>query len=69
MITPKIFQNKIHKNDFFFLCTDGVLENITEQKINTIFSQRSEIEKIKQQIISECEGKTNDNYTFQIIQT
>ncbi len=62
-----LHKSEIQQGDFFFLCTDGVLENITNEKINRIFSLDSALERIKEQIIKECEGKTNDNFTFEII--
>lgn len=61
-------KEEIQQSDFFLLCTDGVLENITEQKISNLFSINSTIDTIQQHIIAECKHKTQDNYTFLIIQ-
>lgn len=36
-----IGSSDIQKGDYFFLYTDGVLENITDEKINRIFSLSS----------------------------
>ncbi len=64
-----ISKKEILTGDFFFLCTDGVLENITEEKINAIFSPELSLNEIRANLINDCEGKTNDNFTFQIIHT
>jgi serine/threonine protein phosphatase PrpC len=64
----KISKQEIRENDFFFLCTDGVLENITLEKIESIFSRVESLENLKTTILNECEGKTKDNFTFEIIQ-
>ncbi len=58
----------IKEGDFFFLCTDGVLENVTDEFIKSHFQSEYALEKIKALILQECEGKTKDNYTFEIIQ-
>lgn len=63
-----ISKQQLQAGDHFFLCTDGVLENITDEKINRIFSLPS-LEQIKVAIIRECEGKTKDNFTFEIIES
>ncbi len=63
----RIMTSEIHNEDFLFLCTDGVLENITEAKIQQLFSTQLGMEEIKFKILNECESKTNDNFTFQLI--
>lgn len=65
----KISREKIMDGDFFFLCTDGVLENVTDEFIKSHFQSGNALEEIKELILEECEGKTKDNYTFEIIQT
>ncbi len=62
-------KEKIKAGDFFFLCTDGVLENVTDEFIKSHFQSEYALEKIKELILQACEGKTKDNYTFEIIQT
>jgi serine/threonine protein phosphatase PrpC len=61
-------REEIKAGDFFFLCTDGVLENVTDEFIKSHFQNGYALEKIKALILQECEGKTKDNYTFEIIQ-
>lgn len=62
-------KEEIKAGDFFFLCTDGVLENVTDEFIKSHFQSEYALEKIKELILEACEGKTKDNYTFEIIQT
>ncbi len=64
-----ITQSEIQKDDFFFLCTDGVLENLTNEILCTELTNKNTLEEKAQNIFSLCVGKTRDNFTFQIIQT
>ncbi len=64
----KIPKEEIMDGDFFFLCTDGVLENVTDEFIKSHFQSEYALEEIKALILHECDGKTKDNYTFEIIQ-
>ena len=59
---------QIQKGDFFFLCSDGVLENITNEILCAELTTENTLEEKAQKILSHCEGKTNDNFTFQIIE-
>lgn len=65
----QIAKEQIQQGDYFFLCTDGVLENLDEQKIIHLFSSNPTIEQLQKNILSECADKTRDNYTFQLIHT
>lgn len=58
----------IQKGDYFFLCTDGVLENVTDEILRTELNTKNSLEQKAQKIFSLCEGKTRDNFTFQIIE-
>ena len=58
----------IKGGDYFFLCCDGVLEQLTNDKLCEIlsgknFSDTQKLEAIKQV----CDGKTKDNYTCYLI--
>ncbi|MCX6198464.1 MAG: protein phosphatase 2C domain-containing protein [Bacteroidetes bacterium] len=64
----RINNTGIQKGDYFFLCTDGVLENITDEILCTELSSKNTLKEKAQNIFSFCEGKTGDNFTFQIIQ-
>lgn len=60
--------SQIQKGDFFFLCSDGVLENITNEILTNVLATKNTLEEKVQNIFSHCEGKTRDNFTFQFIE-
>jgi serine/threonine protein phosphatase PrpC len=55
----------LQAGDCFFLCTDGVLEQLTEEKLKAVFQNTSSQEGIFQmeQILSICQDQTRDNYS------
>jgi len=55
----------IQVGDCFFLCTDGVLEQLTEEKLKTVFKNTFSQEGIfkMEQILSICQDQTRDNYS------
>lgn len=59
--------NNIEAGDYFFLCCDGVLEQLTNQRLCEILSlpipDKDKLTLIK----SECDGKTKDNYTCWLV--
>lgn len=57
----------IEAGDNFFLCTDGVLENLRDNDILSIISQSKDGEEIKDDIMAACLGKTRDNFSFYIV--
>lgn len=57
----------IRKDDWFFLCTDGVLEQIDDRQIERWFISRKSPTEIKQLILNKCQGKTKDNFSAYII--
>ena len=60
--------NDIQKGDYFFLCSDGVLEQLTNDKLCEILatSNLSDCQKLNA-IKNICDGKTKDNYTCSLI--
>lgn len=62
-----ITKENIDGEDFFMLCTDGALENISNEAIALTFRKNKSIEGIRDDLMKLCEGKTNDNFTIQII--
>ncbi|GHB73558.1 PP2C family protein-serine/threonine phosphatase [Persicitalea jodogahamensis] len=53
----------IRAGDCFFLCTDGVLEQIDPRTLEVVFTQNiSPAEKVDQ-ILLRCQDKTRDNYS------
>ena len=57
----------IQPGDYLFMCTDGVLERLTDEKLADIFSQNYSTEEIKNTVLASCSGKTRDNFSFYII--
>lgn len=57
----------IQAGDFFFMCTDGVLERLNNEELSSIFSIYNNPEDIKDAIIASCSGKTRDNFSFYIL--
>ena len=61
-----IFSN-ILPNDYFFLCTDGILESIDNEFIEKEFVVEADCENIIQKISSLCLENSNDNYSAILI--
>lgn len=57
----------VQAGDYFFLCCDGVLEQLTDSRLCEILAM-SISDKDKMSLIkAECDGKTKDNYTAWLI--
>ena len=57
----------IQAGDYFFMCTDGVLERLKNEDLSSIFSTYNNPEDIKDGIMAACCGKTRDNFSFYIL--
>ncbi|MCD7915708.1 MAG: protein phosphatase 2C domain-containing protein [Tannerellaceae bacterium] len=57
----------IQPGDYFFMCTDGVLENVSERHLCSVFSTSASSEIIKDQLMDLCLDHTKDNFSFYII--
>lgn len=58
----------VQDGDYFFLCCDGVLEQLTNDKLGDILSDKKLDDQGKlDAIFSICDGKTRDNYTCWLI--
>lgn len=58
----------IQSGDYFFLCCDGVLEQLTNEKLGAILADTSLDDVAKLAAIKEiCDDKTRDNYTCWLI--
>lgn len=57
----------IEPGDYFFMCTDGVLENFSDESLAALFKKKKASEIIKDEIMETCNGKTRDNFSFYII--
>jgi len=55
------------ENDFFLLCTDGILEHLDNERIAQWFKSDISAETIKNQILENAKGKTKDNYSMYLI--
>ena len=58
----------VQEGDFFFICCDGVLEQLSNEKLGAIIAEESFNDEDKIAAIkSVCDGKTKDNYTCWLI--
>ena len=58
----------IQSGDYFFLCSDGVLEQLTNERLCEILSDNSATDEEKLEAIRQvCYDKTKDNYTCYLI--
>ncbi|WP_370860353.1 PP2C family protein-serine/threonine phosphatase [Parabacteroides faecis] len=62
-----ILLKDIQAGDYFFMCTDGVLERLKNEDLSYIFSTHNNPEDIKDAIMASCYGKTRDNFSFYIL--
>jgi serine/threonine protein phosphatase PrpC len=63
-----ILLNDVKPGDYFFLCCDGVLEQLTNEKLSEILADESTSDEEKLQAIkSVCDNQTRDNYTCLLI--
>lgn len=57
----------INVDDFFLLCTDGLLEQVTDKHIEDWFSKSEKSEHLKEIILNHCRGKTRDNFSMILV--
>jgi protein phosphatase len=57
----------LEKDDYIFLCSDGILEGIRDEFKQLNFYRENDIEVIVQLIESECIKKSQDNFTCILI--
>lgn len=62
-----ILLDDIQAGDYLFMCTDGVMEQLTNKDLSILFSQCHTSEEIKNTIMTSCSGKTRDNFSFYLI--
>lgn len=66
-----VFLSDVRKDDFFFLCTDGVLERMYEElleyHLRADSDNHAESADILEAIRSECADKTRDNFSAYLI--
>lgn len=57
----------LESDDYFFLCTDGVLENLTDELLEDIIKNTESDEEKITLIRQLCEGRTQDNFSAYLI--
>jgi len=55
-------------DDYFFMCTDGILEQINDNILISILSQRMSNEQKLDKILNTCKNKTKDNFSCYLVQ-
>jgi PPM family protein phosphatase len=60
----------VQPGDFFLLCTDGLLENVSDRDLLFLIKQyRSENIDLVDSFQKMCKGKTKDNYSMYLLET
>lgn len=57
----------IKPGDVFFMCTDGILENVTDEKLLQFCSSAKNGEEILNAVYDECYDKTRDNFSCIVV--
>jgi PPM family protein phosphatase len=60
--------NDLSTDDCFMLCTDGLLENITDDDLKILLAGNSLRKDVLIAIRQKCFGKTKDNYSMYLLQ-
>ena len=62
-----VLLSDIQPDDYLFMCTDGVVESMTDAMLSRFFSGNRATESIKNEIVEFCSEKSRDNYSFYIL--
>ncbi len=57
----------VKAGDYFFLCCDGILEQLSDKKLVEIISADTDVMQKRNEIYDICHNKTRDNYTCILI--
>lgn len=57
----------IRADDFFLLCTDGLLEQVRDKHIECWLSKSEKSEHVKEIILNHCRDKTQDNFSMILV--
>ena len=60
---PEFDSSDVNAGDYFFLCSDGVLENITPEILCEVLSEDISDTQKKEKLHNMCKDKTRDNFT------
>lgn len=55
------------EGDYFFLCTDGILENVNTEKLCSILAMKISDDEKNDKLFSCCNNKTADNFTAMLL--
>jgi hypothetical protein len=59
----------VQEDDYFLLCSDGLLENITDKDLAYLLSDQNTLPGQTGELIAQkCRGNTNDNYSMYLLQ-
>ncbi|CCH54154.1 protein phosphatase [Fibrisoma limi BUZ 3] len=61
------FIKDIHVDDYFFLCTDGVYEQLDDLALEGIMASNIPDQAKVQSLLAMCEGETRDNYSGYLV--
>lgn len=59
--------SSLQSQDYFLLCSDGILEGIDDEFICNHFTDENSLENIKEQMLKNCREKSSDNFTAIVI--
>ncbi|MDR1594174.1 MAG: protein phosphatase 2C domain-containing protein [Prevotellaceae bacterium] len=57
----------VQANDYFFLCSDGTPEQLSDEKLIAVIAANDDTESKMNVILNICEGKTRDNFSAYLI--
>ena len=58
----------IRDDDIFFICSDGVYKEFSEEQMGALFLREKDVESIRQQIFTHCNGVGSDNFSCYMVQ-
>jgi protein phosphatase len=64
----QILIQDIIENDYFMLCTDGVIDSFIDTDLETLFSESKSTKEIIDELDKSCQIFSNDNYTAIVFQ-
>lgn len=66
--TPDVtFLTDVRVGDYFFMCTDGVLEQLDDDTLQTLLASAIPDQAKLQSLVALCDGQTKDNYSGYLI--
>lgn len=59
--------DSVEIDDYFMLCSDGILEGIDDEFIQNNFTQNNSLDRLQELILQNCKEKSSDNFTAIVI--